>query len=313
LKHIGIILPVFQEAEVIQLFHQELIANIQSIQNYEFKIVYVVDPSNDCTEKILADISNNDPRTEVLILSRRFGHQASLLAGIDNCDTDLIIMLDSDMQHPPQLIQEMVKIYEEKNVDIVQAVRTDGKEIGFFKKFTSRFFYKIINWFSDIKLVQGAADYRLISRQVADVIRNDIREQNQFLRGLFSWLGFDVAYIPFECKKRIGGSSKYKFRIMFDFAKGGFFSFSKLPLRISIYMGFFVVIVSLVIWVTEIVRYFLYPQEQAGWLTIFSLVIFFSGIQLVIIGILGEYIGLIFDEVKKRPNYIIHRKYKSLE
>jgi polyisoprenyl-phosphate glycosyltransferase len=310
MKQIGIVLPVYNEEEVISLFHQELTKVVDKLHQYDFRIIYVLDPSNDDSEKILAEISSKDPRVEVLVLSRRFGHQASLLAGIDTCDSDAVIMLDSDLQHPPSLIPKMLEIFDKEKVEIVQAIRVDGRQTGIVKKFTSNLFYRVLCWLSEIQLNQGAADFRLISRQVADVIRYQIREKNQFLRGLFSWIGFDVAYVSFVCQKRPKGTTKYSLARMINFALHGICSFSKIPLRAAIIVGSLSALVSLVIGVAEITRYFASGQESSGWLSIFSLMVFFGGIQMIILGILGEYIGLIFDEVKNRPNYIIHRNYK---
>jgi polyisoprenyl-phosphate glycosyltransferase len=311
MKQIGFILPVFREEEVIELFHQELMASIELIEDLEFRIVYVVDPSQDRTEEILKNLAENNPQIEVLILSRRFGHQASLMAGIDYCDTDILIMMDTDLQHPPRLIHEMIKIYESQKVDIVQAIRNDGPEIRLFKRKTSKLFYKILNWMSGMNVPPGAADFRLISRQVAEIIRERLREKNLFLRGLFSWIGFDTRYISFECHERLHGASKYNLKSMVHFAIYGIFSFSKLPLRLTIWAGVFVVATSIVVGGVDIIRYFFSSQETSGWLSIFSFIVFFGGVQMIVLGIVGEYIGLIFDEVKQRPNYIIHRVYKK--
>jgi dolichol-phosphate mannosyltransferase len=216
-------------------------------------------------------------------------------------------MLDSDLQHPPALIPKMLMMYEH-GYDIVYMIREDTLEIGFFKRFTSKLFYKIINQISQISINESAADFRLISYRVAEVFRKQIRERNQFLRGLFSWIGFRSTSIKFTVRKRRSGRSKYSISRMIQFGLEGVVSFSKKPLKAAIYVGLSFAILSFVFAFISLVQYFIYSSLPSGWTTIVMLISISSGVQLIFLGIVGEYLGAIFDEVKGRPHYIIEEK-----
>src|SRR4051812_17005531 len=199
---LDVVCPVYREEEVIASFHARLAETLNALPDkYVINIIYVVDPFPDRTEDILLSISRGDPRVTILTMSRRFGHQMALVAGIDHSDGDVIIMLDSDLQHPPELIPELLRQWEEGS-DIVQTVRTDGAETNWLKRSTSRWFYTVFMKLSAVNLQAGAADYRLISRRVAQVFRNELREHNQFLRGLVSWVGYRVSWVPFTPVER---------------------------------------------------------------------------------------------------------------
>jgi glycosyltransferase involved in cell wall biosynthesis len=307
-RTLAVVCPVYNEAEVIARFHEALGAVLDSISGrYRATVVYVVDRSADGTLDILRGIAARDPRVRVLGLSTRFGHQMSLLAGIDHADADAVVMLDSDLQHPPELIPTLLDEFE-KGRDIVYTVRRDSDDIGFFKRITSRLFYRFINLLSQIPIDQSAADYRLVSRRVARVFRTQIRERNQFLRGLFGWVGFERVGVPFTVRGRGAGRSKYSIRRLFSFAVAGITSFSKRPLQAAIYVGFAFAILALVLAATTVVQFFLHRSLPPGWATIVIVVCGLSGIQLIFLGIIGEYIGAIFDEVKARPHYLIEEK-----
>src|SRR5262249_15776521 len=192
---IDVICPVYREEKVIALFHDRLSAVLNSLDEaYTFRILYVLDPSPDGTEMALSTISAQDPRVEVLVMSRRFGHQAALIAGLDHSRADAAVMLDSDLQHPPELIPRLVHPWEQ-GAEIVQAVRQDGAETGFLRRLTSRWFYKLFLKLGVVELPVGASDYRLLSRRVAEVVRAQLPEQNPFLRGLVGWVGFETAHV----------------------------------------------------------------------------------------------------------------------
>jgi len=308
-KTVGIICPVYQEEEVIDLFHERLTSAIKDLSaRYSFKILYVVDPSPDRTEEILASLSRRDPNIGVLVLSRRFGHQVALTAGMDHCDADALIMLDTDLQHPPELIPELLSRHEE-GADVVQTLRQDSSGRSWFERVTSGWFYALLARFSTIDLQPGAADYRLLSRRVVEIFREQIREQNQFVRGMVRWVGFRAVYVPFECKSREGGQSKYGITKLVNFAIQGIFSFSKIPLRLATFFGAVAALVGFVYGVFVVVQYFIGPLIVPGWTSLLALVAFLGGVQLIFMGVIGEYIGLIFDEVKSRPLYLIDRAY----
>lgn len=307
-KTLTVISPVYNEEEVIRDFYIELSRVLLDLSyRYEYKILFVVDQSTDTTWEILKSIAEQDHSVQIILLSSRFGHQMSLLAGIDNSTSDVIVMLDSDLQHPPELIPKMLTKYEQ-GYDIVYTIRQDSPEISFFKRSTSKLFYSFINKISNITINESAADFRLISHRVAEVFRKQIRERNQFLRGLFSWVGFRSTGIKFQVRKRRAGRSKYSLGRMFQFGFEGVVSFSKKPLKAAIYVGLGFAILSFLFAIVSLFQYFIYASFPSGWTTIVMLISISSGVQLIFLGIVGEYIGAIFDEVKGRPHYIVEEK-----
>lgn len=308
IKTLTVISPVYNEEEVIEIFYTELSRILEGVSTlYDYKILFVVDRSRDATFEILKSIAEKDKSVRILLLSSRFGHQMSLLAGIDHSKSDVIIMLDSDLQHPPELIPKMLIKYEQ-GYDIVYMIREDSLEIGFLKRITSKLFYKFINRISQIPINESAADFRLISHRVAEVFRKQIRERNQFLRGLFSWVGFRSIGIKFHVRKRRAGKSKYSISRMIQFGLEGVVSFSKKPLKAAIYVGLSFAILSFAFAFISLIQYFIYASLPSGWTTIVMLISISSGVQLIFLGIVGEYLGAIFDEVKARPHYIIEEK-----
>ena len=311
MKTIDIICPVFQEEETIHLFHTQLSSVADELSSrYSCCIFYVVDPSRDRTEAILRDICSSDSRVELLVMSRRFGHQLALIAGMDHSRGDAVVMLDSDLQHPPQLITQLVEIWRD-GADVVQCVRQDGPGQNLLRRLMSRWFYRIFLQLGDIELPVGAADYRLLSRRVVDVLRAQVREHNPFLRGLVSWAGFKIVYVPFTPAKRERGKSKYSVAALINFALNGMCSFSKVPLRLCIAAGCILAIMSMLSAVIQLAIYFFGHFDVPGWASLFAAVSFIGGIQLFFLGVVGEYVGLIFDEVKNRPRYILDRHYQS--
>jgi polyisoprenyl-phosphate glycosyltransferase len=311
MKALDIICPVFREEAVIDLFHERLSAALEPIgQRYDIRIIYVLDPSPDRTELALSAISARDPRVEVLVMSRRFGHQAALVAGMDESRADAAIMLDSDLQHPPELIPRFVELWEQ-GADIIQAIRQDGAEIGLVKRMTSRWFYKLFVKLGLVDLPVGASDFRLLSRRVVEIVRAQLPEQNPFLRGLVGWLGFKVASVPFTPAARAHGRSNYRASTLLNFALNGICSFSKVPLRFCIGFGLVVAGLSFLAGLSQLVLYALGGTEVPGWPSLIAALCFLGGIQLFFLGVIGEYVGLIFDEVKGRPRYLVDRRYAA--
>jgi dolichol-phosphate mannosyltransferase len=310
MQTIDIICPVFEEEETIGLFHAKLSSIADELSSrYSCRIFYVVDPSRDRTEAILRDICSSDSRVELLVMSRRFGHQLALIAGMDHSRGDAIIMLDSDLQHPPELITQLVEIWKD-GADVVQCVRQDGPEQK-LKRLTSLWFYRIFLRLGDVGLPVGAADYRLLSRRVVDVLRVQVREHNPFLRGLVSWVGFKIVYVPFTPVQRERGKSKYSAPDLINFALNGICSFSKVPLRFCMAAGCMLAVMSILIAMIEVAIYFYEAIDVPGWASLFAAVCLIGGIQLIFLGVVGEYVGLIFDEVKNRPRYVLDRHYQS--
>ena len=278
--------------------------------HYVVTVRYVLDPAPDKTELILKSMAEKDPRVEVLVMSRQFGHQAALVAGIDESEADAVVMLDSDLQHPPEFILELIEHWE-NGADIVQMIRVSNSETHAIKRLTSNLFYKTFFSIASLHLRQGAADYRLLSRNVVHIFQSYIRERNPFLRALVTWVGFRVDYLSFTPARRSQGRSKYRVWTLFQFALNGLCSFSKWPLRLITTAGLSIAIISLLFAGLQIIIYLLGNVSVPGWPSLFFIVSFLGGIQLFFIGVLGEYIGLIFDEVKGRPRYLINQRYQN--
>ncbi len=305
MKTLTVVCPIYNEEEVIESFYDELSGVLQKLGDaYEAKTLFVADRCTDGTLDVLKRIAQKDKSLRIISLSSRFGHQMSLLAGIDHCNSDAVIMMDCDLQHPPALIPEMLKKFED-GYDIVYTIRGDAPEIGFLKRVSSRVFYRIINRISQVPINESAADFRLISRRVVEVFQKQIRERNQFMRGLFSWVGFSNMGIPFRVQQRRAGKSKYSLGRMMRFGMQGIVSFSKRPLQAAVVAGFVFASFGLFFALVTFIQYFIYSSLPSGWTTLTILISMFSGVQLIFLGIIGEYIGAIFDEVKGRPHYII--------
>jgi dolichol-phosphate mannosyltransferase len=309
-KSVDIVCPVFREEAAIPRFHAALLSAIARLaDSVDFRFIYVVDPSTDGTEVVLSKLAEQDARVIVIVMSRRFGHQAALVAGIDAADADAVVMLDSDMQHPPSLIPTLIEHWE-AGADIVQALRHDGNSIRAGKRASSALFYWFFERVAKLQMNPGAADYRLLSREVANVFRSHLREHNPFLRGLVSWVGYKIVYVPFVPNERAAGSSKYTLRSLFGFALNGLCSFSKLPLRLCIIVGLTFGVLSLISGIGFVMNYFLAHEPRVpGWASLFALMSFGISMNLFFLGVLGEYVGLIFDEVKNRPRYLVRRTY----
>lgn len=311
MKKIDIILPVYNEAEVIYEFTQVLFETINQLKNkYHFQVIYVLDKSSDNTSEVLKRICREFPNTKLIQLSRRFGHQMSLVAGMDHCDGDAVIMMDSDLQHPPSVIPNLLMKFEE-NFDVVHTKRTYNQEVSFSRKISSRVFYHFIQKISEVYISEHAADFRLISKRVLKVFQTQIREQNQFLRGLFHWVGFNQCYIYFKAESRASGASKYNLKRLITFALTGVVSFSKVPLKWSITMGFIIALLSFVYGIYLVFEYYMSNTSPSGWTTLIVVILFSMGIQFMFMGILGEYIGAIFDESKRRPLYIVEEVFEG--
>jgi polyisoprenyl-phosphate glycosyltransferase len=310
---IDIVCPVFREEASIEAFHSALLAATTPLAGeYEFRYIYTVDPSPpDRSGEILRAIADKSDNVTVIEMSRRFGHQAAIIAGIDEAKGDAVVMLDSDLQHPPSLIPTLIKHWRD-GAEIVQALRQDGSNISFGKRVTSRMFYSLFESVTKIDLNSGAADFRLLSRKVANVFRDQIREHNPFFRGLMTWVGYRIAYVPFIPDKRFAGRSNYSVAGLMAFAVNGLCSFSKLPLRMCIWLGLLMGLASIIFGSVALFLYFFVDTvEVPGWASVIALLSFTGGLNLFFLGVLGEYVGLIFDEVKNRPRYLVNDSYSG--
>jgi glycosyltransferase involved in cell wall biosynthesis len=305
MKTIDVVLPVYNEAQGLPHFHRELERVIATLsQTYRFHVIYVLDPSRDESFGVLKEIAATRNNVTVVHLARRVGHQMSLVAGIDRSTGDALIMMDCDLQHPPSVIPQLLEKFEEGN-DVVQTIRTYDRAISAGKRLSSSLFYAIQNSMSPVRIEDGAADFRLISQKVVRVFQTSIREQNQFLRGLFAWVGFRCARVAFVSPQRFAGDTKYHFWRLLAFSVLGITTFSKVPLRFATFMGLLMAALSVGHGVWLLCYYLLGGEVPAGYTSILLMLAFIGGLQLMVLGILGEYIGSIFDEVKARPLYVV--------
>ena len=305
MKTVDIVLPVYNEEAGLDAFHAALVHALAPLSGgYVFNICFVLDRSTDRSLEVLKRLSLADSRITVLHLTRRFGHQMSLVAGIDHSCGDAVIMMDSDLQHPPSVIGQLLAEFE-KGCDIVHAVRQYDRRVGMFKRWSSRAFYRLQNALSPIQMQSGAADFRLISKRVALVFRTGVREQSQFLRGLFQWVGFRSATITFVSPPRQAGQTKYHMMRLVAFSVSGILSFSKVPLRVATLLGFFMSVLSVLYGFWLVGRFFVAGHMPPGYTSLIVVILLLGGLQLTVLGILGEYLGSVFDEVKRRPLYIV--------
>jgi glycosyltransferase involved in cell wall biosynthesis len=307
---IDLIIPVFNEAGVIEQFHGQISPVLSGIPA-PFHIYFVDDGSTDGTADALRKIVASDPRVTVLTLSRNFGHQAALTAGLDASQGDFVISMDGDGQHPPELISQMLDLYQQ-GYEIIQAQRVDDGRTFSVKQATSSAFYSLINRISGTQIVPGAADFRGLSRQVVDALKS-MPEYHRFLRGMVSWMGYRSIILPYSETKRMGGSSKYSFGKMFRLASDAIFSFSLIPLYIGLSAGgiFFFLAALEMIYVLSFWFRGDTTSLAPGWSSLMFVILIASGTLMIVLGFIGVYVGYIFQEVKKRPVYILKRDEKE--
>lgn len=300
-QRLTIVAPCFNEAEVLPLFHRSLTSALDSIQRLEPQILYVDDGSTDATLDVLDDLARADPRVGVYSLSRNFGHQVALSAGLDVAVPGAVVLMDCDLQHPPELLPAMVAMWREGH-DIVSAVRSNTAGASVFKRLSSAGFYWLINRLSDTPIVPGAADFCLLSSKAHRALRS-MPERHRFLRGMISWMGFRRGFVPFEAPPRAAGASKYTVWRMIKLAFDATFSFSARPIRLVGRLGMGIVAFGLVYMAYILARYLLLGDLVQGWASLIAAILVIGGLQLVGIGISGEYIARVFEESKGRPLY----------
>jgi dolichol-phosphate mannosyltransferase len=298
-----VVAPCYNEAEAVGLFYEALKPVLASLPDLDHRILFVDDGSTDATGERLAALAQRDPRVQVVSLSRNFGHQIALTAGLDAAEGDAVLMLDADLQHPPELIPSMVQLWRAGH-EVVSAVRQSTADSGVFKRLTSAAFYWLVNRLSDTPIVPGAADFCLLARQAHAALRQ-CPERHRFLRGMVSWIGFRRALVPFTAPPRRAGRTKYSRPRMWGLALNAIFSFSTTPIRLAAHLGLLAIGLSLLYLAYIVFSLLAGKPLVAGWTSIIFVVAFLGGVQLAFIGVLGEYIGRIFEEVKRRPLYVL--------
>ncbi len=308
MKKISVVVPMYYEEEVAKECYTRLKGVLDKIENYSYEIIFVNDGSKDKTLEILKDIAKEDENSKIISFARNFGHQCAVTAGLRYVTGDAIVIIDADLQDPPELIPEMLKLWEDGN-DVIYGKRKSREGESRFKLLTASMFYKTLNELSDVEIPKDTGDFRLVDRKVVDVI-NSLPEHNKFLRGLFSWVGFKQTPFEYERKERYAGKTKYPLKKMLKLAQDGIFSFSIKPLKIVGAMGILSVVISIIILLYAILSYiFNWNNLTAGWTSLMVTMTFLSGMILISLWMIGEYIGRIYDETKRRPEYIIEKTF----
>jgi dolichol-phosphate mannosyltransferase len=302
---ISIIIPCFNEEKVLRDTYRRISTVISGQPELEYELLFIDDGSTDSTTSILRELAQRDPHANLIRFSRNFGHQPAVSAGLKHCRGDLAVIIDADLQDPPEVIPDMVKQLTTTSSNVVYGVRKRRRGETLFKLVTAKMFYVMLNKLSEVPLPVNTGDFRVIDRKVIDAF-NALPENNKYIRGLISWMGFKQTPFHYDRDPRFAGSTKYTFRKMVRFASTGVFYFSKKPLKIATTFGFLSVGAGLLLSMWILCSKLLHPGYLvSGWTSIILLVIYFGGVQLLTIGILGHYIGSLFDEVKRRPEYIV--------
>lgn len=301
---VSIIVSVFNEEQGIKNFHQALSHELSQL-NDSVEVLYVNDGSTDASLKLLEEITTNSNQVKVISFSRNYGHEAAMIAGIDNAKGEFVICLDADLQHPPALIPDMIAKAKE-GADVVLMKREERQDGGLIMKMFSAIFYSILNRVSPLKFEKNASDFFLISSKISSVLRKDYRERIRFLRGYIQHVGFRRAYITYNAPERVSGESKYNMGSLVSLSTEAITSFSKLPLRLGIGLGIVGMFLSLIIGTYSLVMHFI-DDTPAGYTTMILTLTVVASLQFILIGFIGIYIGYLFDEIKNRPIYLIDK------
>lgn len=302
---ISVVVPIYNEQENLPELYRRVKAVLEKDLRVSYEIIFVDDGSGDNSWEIIERFHKENPNSKGIKFSRNFGHQYALKAGIDYSKGDAVVTMDADLQQPPEMVSDFYYKWRE-GYKVVQAIRKDTKGASIFKKLTSKIFYKTTNFLSDVEINPGASDFRMIDRQVVEELKK-IHEDQLFLRGIIPWLGFNEVTIEYVAQTRFAGETKYTEKKMFKFAVDGIMAFSIRPLRLSIFAGLIVSLMAFFYIMYAIIANLIYKITLPGWTSILVSVLFLGGFQLISIGILGEYLGKLFIENKKRGNYIINK------
>ena len=307
MKKISIVIPMYNEQEVAEICYQRIKNVLNKLSRYDYELIIVDDGSKDKTLEIVTKIAETDDKVVIISFSRNFGHQAAVTAGLKEVTGDAIVIIDADLQDPPELIPEMLELWEQGN-EVIYGKRKTRKGESAFKLLTAKMFYKTLNALSDVEIPKDTGDFRLVDRKVVDVV-NNLPEHNKFLRGLFSWVGFKQKAYEYERQERFAGETKYPLKKMLKLASDGIISFSNKPIKMVGALGIISIIISVIILIYALISYIFKLNElSAGWTSLMVAITFFAGVQLLSLWVISEYIGRIYDEAKGRPQYIVDKK-----
>jgi len=307
---VSIVIPAFNEIEVIDACYQRLTSVMANLDDFTYELIFVDDGSSDMTYERLVEIQQQDQNIKVVKLSRNFGHQIAVTAGVDIAKGDAIAIIDADLQDPPEVIPEMIEKWQD-GYDVVYGVRKRRAGESKLKLLTAATFYRMLRSFTNIEIPVDVGDFRLISHRAAQELRK-LREKDRFIRGLVSWIGYQQIGVPYERDERFAGNTKYPYRKMIKFAFDGITSFSNMPLRLASWLGYLASFLAFLYLLNVFVQK-LMGNTIEGWATIMVALLFLGGVQLICLGIIGEYIGRIFNETKSRPLYIIETLHNQSE
>ena len=307
---ISLIVPCYNEAEALPTFYEELNRVTKEMQAYEFELLFIDDGSKDKTLEILKEKAQEDNRVKYISFSRNFGKEAAMYAGFCNVTGDYAAIMDADMQDPPALLPKMMEILEKGEYDSVATRRETRKGEPKLRSFFARRFYKLMKRISDVDIVDGARDFRLMKRSMVDSIVS-MSESNRFSKGIFGWIGFKTYWLPYENVERVAGTSKWSFWKLMKYSFEGIFNFSDAPLKFASWTGFFFMFLSLIMTLVVFVRTLVFGDPVSGWPSLVCIILFVGGVQLFCLGVIGQYISKIYKETKHRPQYIVAQTNKE--
>jgi glycosyltransferase involved in cell wall biosynthesis len=305
-RSLSVVIAAYNEQASLPLMHPRLRAALDGLGLEETRVVYVDDGSRDDTWAVLQDIAAADPTVRLLRLARNFGKELALTAGLDHVDTDAVVILDADGQDPPELIGAFVDKWRQ-GYDVVYGTRTRRDGEGWFKRATAAAFYRVINRLSDTPIPPDTGDFRLMSRRVVEAL-GQVRERQRFMKGLFAWVGFRQVALPYARAPRVAGSSKFNYWRLWNLALEGITGFSTVPLRVATYLGLGVALLAFLYGVWIIAKTLLWGDAVQGWPSLMAVILFLGGVQLIALGILGEYLGRLYLEAKQRPLYLVSER-----
>ena len=309
MKKISLVVPCYNEQEVIKLFYNEIQKIKKDLDNVSFEIIFVNDGSKDKTLDLMRELSENDD-VRYISFSRNFGKEAAMYAGLEASTGDYVAIMDADLQDPPALLKEMYEILESKEYDSVATRRVTRKGEPVIRSFFARLYYKIINKISKTEIVDGARDFRLMTRQMVNSVLS-LKEYNRFSKGIFSWVGYKTKWLEYENVERVAGETKWSFWKLFLYSLDSIVAFSTVPLSIASVMGILFCFVSFIIIIFIIVRTLMFGDPTSGWPSMVCIMFFIGGVQLLCLGVMGQYLSKTYLEVKKRPIYIVSETEKD--
>lgn len=313
MKIVSLLIPLYNEEETLPLLYKELCKVIDGIKNYEFEILFIDDGSKDNSLKLLRELQLKDSRVNYISFSRNFGKETAMIAGFDHVKGDATVILDADLQDPPELIPEMIKFWEE-GYDDIYAKRRSREGESWLKKLTSKVYYRLLQKTTKIEIQEDTGDFRLLDKRALEALRK-LREKQRYTKGMFSWVGYNKREILFDRKPRVAGNTKWNYLKLTNLALEGVTSFTTFPLRIASIIGLLVSIFSIIYMIIILIKSILWKDPVQGYPSMMVTILFLGGVQLVSLGIIGEYVGRIFNETKNRPLYIIseHNNEKIID